>query len=212
MQVEYIDHMGTDLSAVNAARVSFNKFKEELDDKDSKLINFLASADPRHEMPFAHTALTFRVTAPLPIRTQCFKSKVGFVENEVSRRYVTFEPELYIPIEFRKAVKDKKQGSGKVHYNNNEVKDFYKFYANEAIKAYNIMITDGVCPEQARFVLPQGVNTTWIWTGSLLAYARFYNLRHREDAQKEVQVIANLISNECSKLFPLSWEALTKYE
>lgn len=237
----YLDHMGTDLSIVRAARVSFAKDTkwETLEGKtadeasallsegwaidewdelselytlqklsagDERLINFLARE--RHELPFAHTAITLRCSAPVPIRTQCFKSKVGFVENEESRRYITSSPELFVPDAFREAVKDKKQGSGGVHPDSEHLLEVYIRHAMEGIDKYNTLIQMGVCPEQARFILPQGIMVNWIWTGSLLAYSRFCKLRLKQDAQAEVRVMAEHVSDIMAGLYPVSWSAL----
>lgn len=221
--VELIDYMGNDLSVVNAARVSFAKESEwewdecgvkafghesyqRLSDKDTRLINFLARE--RHELPFAHTAVTLRCSAPLPQRVHCFKSKVGFVENEESRRYISTRPELFIP-EFREAAKDKKQGSGGLHPSNESWKTVYSDFCGHAVEAYEGMIRDGIAPEQARYILPQGVMVNWIWTGSLLAYARFYNLRSKPDTQKETQDVARQVGEIMAGLWPVSWPALT---
>lgn len=218
--------MGSDLSVVNAARVSFAKESEwewvesgvkglghesyqRLSDNDTRLIRFLARE--RHELPFAHTAITLRCNAPIPQRTHAFKSKVGFVENEESRRYITERPELFIPEEFRMAVKDKKQGSGGVHPASEDWIDDYIHHAQTAITIYVSMINDGICPEQARYILPQGIMVNWVWTGSLLAYARFYGLRHKADTQKETQVLAVQVGDIMSKIYPVSWAALTAY-
>ncbi len=217
MQVNYIDHMGDDISVVNAARVSFNKESDweeyelgvgsKLKDKDVKLIKYLAKH--KHEIPFAHTAITLRVTAPLFVRTQCFKHKVGFVENEISRRYVTDKPEYFVPEEWRAAAKDKKQGSEGLIDNHEQAEFAYISSCLTAIETYNILLELGVSPEQARMVLPVSIYTTFIWTGSLLAYVRFYNLRSKPDAQKEVQVIAEQVGEIMEGLYPNSWEALT---
>lgn len=226
IRVEYVDSMGDDLSVVNAARVSFAKESEweweecgvkglggesyqRLSDRDTRLIHFLARE--RHELPFAHTAITLRCSAPLPQRVHCFKSKVGFVENEESRRYISSRPELFIP-EFREAAKDKKQGSGGLHPAWEDWRDDYTYYANKMIDKYESMIDDGIAPEQARYILPQGVMVNWIWTGSLLAYARFYNLRSKPDTQKETQEVAAQVDNIMSGLYPVSWKALTSKE
>lgn len=215
ISAEYIDHMGSDLSVVNAARVSFAKESEwivhddqtyQLKDADRSLIQFLASE--RHELPFAHTAITLRCSAPVPQRTHCFKSKIGFVENEESRRYISDRPELFVP-EFRESVKDKKQGSGGVHWNSDGWRSVYEFQCSTAIRIYLDMIADNVCPEQARYILPQGVMVNWIWTGSLLAYARFYKLRSKPDTQKETRDLAELVGQHMALLYPASWHALT---
>ena len=207
ISAEYVDHMGSDLSVVNAARVSFAKEASNYtDEQNEKLIQFLARE--RHELPFAHTAITLRCGAPIPQRTHAFKSKVGFVENEESRRYISDRPELFVP-EFREAVKDKKQGSGGLHPDSDGWACAYYSHCERAIAIYMAMIDDKVCPEQARYILPQGVMVNWIWTGSLLAYARFYKLRAKPDTQKETQVLAELVGDHMARLYPVSWTALT---
>lgn len=209
ISVEYIDHMGNDNSIVNAARVSFNKSADNYtQERNEKLIKYLATH--KHEIPFAHTAITLRVKAPISIRTQCFKHKVGFVENEISRRYVANTPEVFIP-EFReKPEENVKQGSGDIHRHNEIYKKYYKAQVNTCLDLYELMIKNGIAPEQARFILPQGVMTEWIWTGSLLAFARFYNLRNEPTAQKEVQDLAKLVGSIIEPLYPVSWKALTE--
>ena len=230
ISAEYVDSMGSDLSVVNAARVSFAKESEweydlcdcdidakdncetcicedgrYLSNKDTRLIKFLARE--RHELPFAHTAITLRCSAPIPQRTHAFKSKVGFVENEESRRYISDRPELFVP-EFREAAWDKKQGSGILHASNESWKTIYNERCRQAIAEYMDMIGDNVCPEQARYILPQGVMVNWIWTGSLLAYARFYKLRSKPDTQKETRDLAELVGQHMARLYPVSWDAL----
>lgn len=205
--VTYVDHMGSDDNVVDAARVSFDKRADQYDsERNERLIKYLA--DHAHNIPFAHTAITVRVTAPISIRTQCFKHKVGFVENEISRRYVTDEPSYYVP-EFRTKADNVKQGSGGIHEENEDLKVAYISLAYRAIAAYKAFIEAGVAPEQARFLLPQGVMTEWVWTGSLLAFARFYNLRSKEDAQAEVREVAEKVGEVMTKLYPISWKALT---
>lgn len=209
MNAEYVDHMGNDLSIVNAARVSFAKHKDLMEEGDERLIKHLAKHN--HWTPFAHTAITLRMKAPVPIRTQCFKHKAGFVENEESRRYISSDPELYVPEHFRNKPEGFiKQGSVGVHYETDGWLDQYKFICNDAIQAYRDMIDDGVCPEQARLILPQGVMVNWIWTGNLASYARFYGLRNDPDAQLEIQQLSQMVGDIIKPLFPVSWEALTE--
>lgn len=209
IQVELIDSMGDDNSVANAARVSFAKDASNYtDEQNERLIKYLARE--RHELPFAHTAVKLRCSAPVPQRTHCFKSKIGFVENEESRRYISSRPELFVPDEFRSSAKDKKQGSGGVHDLSDDWRDGYIYYANKMIDMYENMIEDGICPEQARYILPQGVMVKWIWTGSMLAYARFYNLRSKADTQWETQIIADKVDKIMSVLYPVSWNALCK--
>lgn len=199
--------MGTDLSVVNAARVSFDKESKEFSDNDRKLITYLARHN--HWTPFAHTSVTLRLKAPIAIRTQCFKHKQGFVENEVSRRYVDDEPEVFIPEQWRgRPTEGAKQGSA--GYVNDPTMDrIVREGLKQAVVMYNNMVQAGVAPEQARFVLPQGTYTQWFWTGSLAAYARFYKQRIDPHAQKEIQDLAKLVGDIIQPLFPVSWEALT---
>jgi thymidylate synthase (FAD) len=230
MKAEYVDHMGTDLSVVNAARVSFDKVSEwewvdcgkgpcapgcthywkKLRSTDEKLISYLAKHN--HWTPFAHTAITLRLTAPVPIRTQCFKHKAGFVENEESRRYISKAPEVFYPKEWRKApTNGAKQGSSEAFGEADQsiIRIVYETTVNKAVEKYEWMIKVGVCPEQARFVLPQGVLVSWVWTGNLASYARFYGLRTDPHAQREVQDLAVLVGQIIEPLFPVSWKALT---
>lgn len=213
IKVELLDYMGADVGVVQAARVSFAKDADsEFDNvKDGKLINYLAKHD--HWTPFAHTALKFRVAAPVPIRTQCFKHKVGMVENEESRRYISSTPEIFIPEFFRSKPEGSiKQGSADKHPYDIEWKTRYQAVTKSALEAYEDMLADGVCPEQARFVLPQGAIVNWIWTGNLVSFANFYNKRIDTNAQREVQVVAELVGKEVEKIFPVSWKALTGKE
>lgn len=220
--VEYVDHFGTDLSVVDAARVSFSKssfWEYEIDEEagrsmpilkesDRKLIAYLANHN--HEMPFAHPHITVRVKAPVPIARQAFKSKIGFVESEESRRYIKSTPEVYVPEVFRAAPEGSiKQGSGEAHPHTGYFRERYQDIVERCIEEYEEYIREGMCPEQARFVLPQGAIVNWVWTGSLLAFARFYKLRIDSHAQQEVQVLARKVGEVVGPLFPVSWEALT---
>ncbi len=217
MQAELIDHMGNDSSIVRAARVSFaadNRDKLrmseslERDQRDAGLIRYLA--EHNHWTPFAHTAITVRVRAPVPIRTQCFKHKQGFVENEESRRYISSKPTFFYPT-FRKAVKNKKQGSGEGFGRAEEghIEGIYREAMEEAEHTYECLLRLGVCEEQARFVLPQGTEVNWYWTGSLAAFARFCKQRMDSHAQVEIQELAHEISKIIEPLFPVAWPLLT---
>lgn len=166
---------------------------------------------PTHWTPFGHQVIKLKMQAPVPIRTQCFKHKIGLVENEESRRYISSTPELFIP-EFRSAPEgDIKQGSGGTHPDNELWKSHYELQCNRAIAMYEEMIAAGIAPEQARFVLPQGVYVNWVWTGSLYAFAEFYNKRSdRGHAQGEIADLAGQINPIMEVLFPVSWKALTQ--
>lgn len=219
MKAELVDHMGDDLSVVNAARVSFDKVSEwedfttnyenVLKDKDAQLISYLAKHD--HWTPFAHTAISLRMEAPVPIRTQCFKHKVGMVENEESRRYISSTPKVFVPNVLRNApINGAKQGSSGVHYDSDQWLFEYQEAAHQCISLYNGMIADGVCPEQARFVLPQGCEVHWVWTGNLLSFSNFFNKRTDPHAQREIQDLARMVGQIIEPLFPVSWKALTE--
>lgn len=175
--------------------------------EDYGLINFLASHG--HWTPFGHPQITLVMQAPVPIRTQCFKHKSGLVENEESRRYIKSVPSLFVPKEFRCAPANAKQGSAGVHPDSETWKSIYWHTCNRAILLYGAMIEDGVAPEQARFVLPQGVEVSWYWTGSLAAFARVYNQRTDSHAQGEIQDLAREMGALIKPLFPVSWAALT---
>lgn len=222
--VQYVDHMGDDLTVVNAARVSFNKESDwdgeqqwtgairgkALSGKDRKLIDYLAKH--KHWTPFGHPQITLRISAPISIRTQLFKHKQGFVENEVSRRYVTEDPTFYIPKWRSKPTNGAKQGSEDFIDDKQRVDHFNELYLQVVSKAhgyYEYLIQQGVAPEQARFILPQGAYTEWWWTGSLAAYARVYSLRSDPHAQWEVRSYAQAISKIIQPLYPVSWNALT---
>lgn len=165
---------------------------------------------PEHWVPFGHPHITLRMEAPVPIARQAFKHKIGFVESEESRRYIATKPVLYVPEAFRSAAASVKQGSGDVHPDSGDWWITYKQYGEAMIGVYESMIEDGVCPEQARFILPQGCEVNWVWTGSLYAFANFYNQRSDSHAQKEIQALAEQVNQIIEPLFPVSWRALTQ--
>ena len=220
MKAEYVDHLGTDRTVANAARVSFDKHHDMLEESDLKLIKYLA--EHNHWSPFAHPQIQLRMNAPIFVRTQCFKHKQGFVENEVSRRYVDDDPVFYSPDSWRsRPVDGAKQGSGSdtieglFQYTNDNgdrvydnIHHRYQAMLEVCNELYSEMIVDGVAPEQARMVLPQSMYTSWYWTGSLAAYARFYKQRTDPHAQKEVQDLAVMVGEIIEPLFPYSWAAL----
>jgi len=208
--------MGSDLSVVNAARVSFAKeselewvekensptmYEQTLSDKDKKLIGYLAKHD--HWSPFAHASLQFRIKAPIFVARQLVKHQVGLVWNEVSRRYVDDEPEFYIPTEWRLKAEDKKQGSTDetIEYNIQGAIEF-------VTQTYNNLLSADIAPEMARMVLPQNLYTEWYWSGTLMAFARICNLRCKPDTQLETQQIAQQIDMLAKEKFPVTWSAL----
>jgi len=207
IQVALIDQMGDDLSVVNAARVSFDKVHLEMEPNDEKLIKYLA--DHNHWSPFAHTSLQFHIRAPIFVARQLAKHQVGLVWNEVSRRYVSDTPDTWKPEMWRKAADDKKQGSMDEPIQSESL--ISKMYAEvmiHCLNTYEIMIDSGVCPEQARAVLPQSTYTEWYWTGSLYAFSRVCKLRLAKDAQAETRQVADQISERCKINFPISWRHL----
>ena len=211
MFVKLIDHMGSDLTVVNAARVSFGKRKEEFTEGDKKLINFLAKHG--HWSPFGHCSLQFHISAPVFVARQLVKHQIGLTWNEISRRYVDYEPEFYEVDKWRGRAEDKKQGSDEENTiewvsRSQRTGALKQQVENIALKNYNMMLEAGVAPEQARMILPQSMMTEWYWSGTLYAFARVCNLRCASDAQYETRIVANLINIECGKLFPISWTEL----
>jgi thymidylate synthase (FAD) len=217
MQVEYVDHMGSDVNVVNAARVSFAKEVSEFDpEKDVKLINYLAKHN--HWSPLAHTSVSIRVKAPIFMARQFVKHQIGLVWNEESRRYIDDTPEFYKPYEWRSKPVNAKQGSGievidpKIlflgDYEDSEESYSFEGYCQYSLNLYKWLLMNDVAPEQARMVLPQNTMTNWIWTGSLVAFARVVKLRVDSHAQKEAQELGWLINDTVAPLYPHSWKAL----
>lgn len=205
--VELIDFCGSDLSVVNAARVSFDKFKSEFDERDAKLINYLA--DHEHTSPFNHAFMSFRVSMPLFVARQLVKHKF-LPWNEVSRRYVDSEPEFYLPENWRARAENKKQGSDEkftVDLPKHQVVD----QVCHAYHCYKLMLGKGVCPEQARMILPQNMMTTVIWSGTLGAWLNMLRLRLKPDTQSETREVAELIAHFVKINFPVSFSAILKH-
>ena len=199
--------MGSDLTVVNAARVSFAKHHAEFEtDADTRLIAYLAKH--QHWTPFAHPQVTLHMKAPIFVRTQCFKHKVGFTENEVSRRYVDDAPEFFTPV-LRKRAANKKQGSLDEFPAQLDICDALVMQAHDvALATYKALLARDVAPEQARMVLPQSMYTEWYWTGSLASWARFVKQRTHDGAQHETMALAKQCAEIIEPLFPVSWKAL----
>lgn len=224
MYAKLIDYMGSDLTIVNAARVSFDKRKEEFDpEKDTRLIRYLAQHN--HWTPFGHAQATFHVKAPIFVARQLGKHQVGLVWNEVSRRYVDSPPEFWWPEEWRgRPEENKKQGSSDSCVDMEKVRltlpgDVLPFKWDIpsscqklellATSMYEQFIKNGVTPEQARILLPQNMYTEWYWTGSLAAFARIYKLRADPHTQKETRdLVVGDFGRALTEVFPVSWEAL----
>jgi len=207
MEVTLVDKMGTDLSVVNAARVSYSKTKEVFDYKDEKLIKYLAEHE--HWSPFAHASMQFRIKAPIFVARQLVKHQVGLVWNEVSRRYVDFPPELYRPDAWRGRPVNSKQGSDGTVELGQTIDHNLETTMESCLILYNTMIEKGVAPEQARMVLPQSMMTEWYWSGTLYAFARVCNLRCKPDTQKETRDVADQIWKLADDAFPYCWLHLT---
>ncbi len=210
--VDLIDSMGTDLTVVNAARVSFGKKKDKFEDGDAFLIRYLA--EHNHWSPFAHCSLQFHIGAPIFVARQLVKHQVGLSWNEISRRYVDTTPEFYEVDKWRGKPVDKKQGSSEenIEWVNRRTRTDALQLAveNIALTNYKRMLDAGVAPEQARMVLPQSLMTEWYWSGTLYAFARVCNLRCAEDAQYETRLITDEIDKHCEITFPVSWKELRK--
>ena len=213
IKAELIDYLGSDLTVVNAARVSFAKESvfegNTLGEKDKKLVEYLAKHG--HFTPFTHPQITLRETVPIFVARQRYKHVVGFTYNEVSRRYVDEPPEFYWPEVWRSRPQGSvKQGSGGSIHHNLVACDKYAKLIAQAELCYEQMLEMGVAPEMARMVLPQSMLTSYYVTGSLAAFARLYNLRKDSHAQKEIQELAAQINQIIAPLYPVSWQALTQ--
>lgn len=209
IQATYIDHMGSDLSVVNAARVSFGKKSEGNPDRDepplyprdAKLIRYLAKH--KHLSPFGHAFASFHVKCPLFVHAQLVKHKFLRV-NTISRRYVDDNIEFYVPDVWRGRSADKKQGSSDEEV---YVPDINQCF-DTAHEWYLELLGRGVAPEMARMILPQSLMTEFIWSGSLDAFAAMCVLRCAPDTQYESRIVADQISAKMGELFPVSWAAL----
>jgi len=207
--VEILGSFGDDLTVVNAARVSFAKESHLLTQGDEKLIKYLAKHN--HTSPFFHPQIRLRLKMPIFVAREWFRHTVGFARNEVSRRYVDFEAECYIPTAtaIRERDANKKQGSKASAVEDSIMaKEAVLESTTKAIATYNKLLDANVAPEVARIVLPQSMYTEFIETASLYAYARLCRLRLNPDAQVEIQQYAKAVSDHLEKVFPVSWAAL----
>lgn len=208
--VQYVEHLGSDLSVVNAARCSFDKVKDEFDEKDEKLINYLARE--KHMLPFRHPQVSLRMHMPIFVLRQMGKHQIGFSWSEVSRRYVKGEPEFYEPEVWRKKPEGSiKQGSGEEHPSSSMFHSHVKEEAHfKALSTYNWLLDSDVAPEMARMILPQSMYTTVYVTGSLLGWNHLYKQRTDPHAQLEIQEYARAIGKIMEELYPVSWKALNE--
>lgn len=205
ISVEYMCHSGDDLLVVNAARCSFSKESSEFNEKDGKLINFLAREG--HWLPFRHPTVTLRCKAPMFVARQLGKHQTGFSWSEESRRYIKTEPEFYWPDKWRKAATNVKQGSSDEAFVGKD-EDNPLTIVEEAVSWYNRMLEQGMAPEQARMILPQNMMINWVWTGTLLAWGHMVKQRTDSHTQRETQEFAHKVSDVMVSLYPESWKAM----
>lgn len=234
ISVEYIDHLGTDLNVVNAARVSFNKESEfeystgdenlpdgdfwedvtDLDKDTSYVYRRLNTADQKlikylvkheHWTPLAHTSITVRCKVPLFLAAQLKKHVVGLVFNEVSRRYVDHTPEFWFPDIWRERADNVKQGSKPTGVEAQwKVAAWSENTVNHCLDTYNNLLSAGVAPELARTILPQNTMTEFIWTGSAVAFARVIKQRSYAGAQLEAQEFAAKLKDAIKNCYPVT--------
>lgn len=218
--VRLVDHMGSDLSVANAARVSYAKESSEFKDRDERLIKFLWNSQPRHTSPFRHQVMTFEVYAPLMVARQWFKYSVASAHlddqqgwNESSRRYITEEPIFYIPdiTQWRGAPENSKQGSGEPidPRTGRVVSESLITHIEDSLSLYDYCISIGVCAEQARLFLPAyGMYVRWRWTTSLAGVLHFLEERLEHDAQKEIQLFAKAVKDLTQPIFPATFKTI----
>tara|TARA_R110002126_G_scaffold93585_2_gene221621 strand:- start:1064 stop:1711 length:648 start_codon:yes stop_codon:yes gene_type:complete len=211
--IEYLSHDGTDNSIANTARVSFagedwlNLPEGYTPEQRNKLIKYLATH--KHMSPFRHNSISIRCEMPIFIVRQLGKHQAGLSWNEVSRRYCTDDVTFHVPEEWRAAPDGSiKQGSAGIHTHSEFYSNAYAKLLRHAISLYEDMIMDKVAPEMARMVLPQSMNTKWVWTGNLLAMAHIYRERSASGAQLECQWFAKKLNEVLRPLFPVAWSAL----
>jgi thymidylate synthase (FAD) len=212
-KVEYVQHMGDDITIVNSARVSFGKHKESIDEKDKKLINYLVKH--RHTSTFEHNVVTFRCKVPLFVRSQHHRHRT-WSYNEISRRYTSVDMSFYSPDKFRTQHKSNRQSSNldqeidpvlnssylQIGYEN--ASNAVKMHHSRSISLYNAMLDAGICREQARGVLPQNLYTEYYATCNLSNLIKFIDLRTHEGAQLEIQKLAEGMLAIAKNLWPIA--------
>jgi thymidylate synthase (FAD) len=213
--VRIVDKLGSDLTVVNAARVSYGKEKEVFDDKDKKLLSYLA--DHNHQSPFRHAMVQMHVKASETVARQWYKHVVGseyaFKDqpwNEISGRYVEYSPDHYLPAALKLQSTSSKQGSDGVHPQSDQLLKAFKGVQDHATYVYNLLLEAGVSKEQARMILPVTFFTEWYWTASLQAIHHFVKLRSDAHAQEEIREYAIVLDDIMKKLYPNAWSALTE--
>lgn len=206
-EVQYIDHMGSDVNIVNAARVSFAKEVKEFNlDTDTRLLNYLAKHN--HWSPFAHTCISVRCKVPLFIARQLVKHQVGGNWNEESRRYIDSEPEFWLPSELHYRPTNAKQGSAGVHLDSKTWLHMMREKTRGDLSLYKLMLNDGVAPEEARIILPLNTMTNFIWTGSLLFFRRVIEQREDAHAQLAAQEFAAKLKAVVKPIYQHGYKAL----
>ncbi len=216
--VEYVQHAGTDLTIVNAARVSFGKQKDEMDEKDEKLIHYLINH--RHTSTLEHNTITFRFVVPLFIRSQHHRHRT-WAYNEISRRYTDVDMRFYEPKTFRTQHKSNRQASNIDETFNplidptnisggNQADYLVRTHHRRSLQLYNKLIEHGICREQARGVLPQNLYTEYYGTVNLNNLMKFIDLRTHEGAQWEIQQVARACLEIAESLWPVTVAAYRK--
>lgn len=217
--VEYVNHMGNDLTIVNSARVSFGVEKDELDDRDRKLINYLVRH--RHTSTFEHCVGTFRFTVPLFVRSQHHRHRT-WSYNEISRRYTDVNIKLYEPEAFRTQHKSNRQASNENDLINPVVQspitngilkadEIVKQHHKDSLKLYENLMKAGVCREQARGILPQNLYTEYYGTVNLSNLMKFIDLRTHEGAQWEIQKVAEALLEMATDLWPTAVQSFREH-
>lgn len=203
-----MDYLGSDLTVVNSARVTMGVERDSLKDSDLGLIKFLARE--KHVTPFRHATVSFRCSAPIAIARQLGKHQVGFSWNEMSRRYKDGEVKTFIPDKVFKRPESLHDGAGEEwgEEDSKLLKNIFEAAYDFCVETYDSLLKLGVTPEQARFVLPQGMVTDWVWTGSLYGWFELYRQRSSDHAQYEVRLFAEEIDKVMIELYPISWAAL----
>ena len=208
MKAELLSYFGNDLMVVNAARVSYGKSKDSVDQKDEKLINFLV--EHKHVAPFRHAQLQFRIECPIFVERQLFKHQVGMSANSISGRYVDFSDNYFTVKSLRKQSKSSKQGS-EGELDRPDLVEKMNSLVEQSSQLYKDLCDAGVAKEQARIILPLCLETQFIWTGSLLAFMHFWALRLKSDTQEETRLLAldmlNLVKNIDGEPFALTLKA-----
>jgi thymidylate synthase (FAD) len=215
-KVEYVEHMGSDLSVVNSARVSFGKHKDAIEEKDEKLIKYLIKH--RHTSTLEHCVATFRFKVPLYVRSQHHRHRT-WSYNEISRRYTEYNIEFYNPALYRTQHKSNRQASNEGDFVSGpmcqpvlgcQVHESVRRYTNTALNYYNNLLKAGVCREQARGLLPQTMYTEYYGTANLNNILKFIDLRIHEGAQGEIQEVAKAVLKISKQLYPITVGAYEK--